>query len=179
MNFKRKSKLDLFLEEIKDILKDSNNNISKMSVKVTDLHRTAIPINELFANDQKEITELENKLEAAEKIIHSLNSAKGGYISRINNLEKELKKKDQKYKGMLDEYNKYSTESEKMIENLNKKVSENKTLAEELEKNRQTIKEQNDLIQKMNDELKKIKSKPNPPTIEELKKDKLFHGKKK
>ncbi len=176
MNFKRKSKLDLFLEEIKDILKDSNNNISKMSVKVTDLHRTAIPINELFANDQKEITELENKLEAAEKIIHSLNSAKGGYISRINNLEKELKKQDQKYKVMLDEYNKYSTESEKMIGSLNKKVSEN---TEELEKNKQTIKEQNDLIQKINDELKKTKSKPNPPTIEELKKDKLFHGKKK
>lgn len=112
---------------------------------------------------KKEFNEIKKSISTIAAIIQESNELQNVHHQQINALVFEKKELKDKLKDI-------STELKEEIKEYKVKI----------QKFKEEKKEQKKIIDNLNKEIIRLKSKPKTtPTIEELEKDKLFHGKKK
>lgn len=170
----------------KDLIKSYETKIIGYETKIIgyeknikDLNNLNIEQNKLIESQNFMLKEsfVENELlkqekEKIKKELLTVRGTNGGYAASSAKLKIEVENLNKKVEQL---------ESDKAI--LNKENKNNKKYIKACEKKIKDLtkdkNDQNNIIQSLNEELKKIKNKKPAPTIEELKADILFHGRRK
>ena len=157
---KEKEKFDKMIQIFKDKLAD-------LQVSHDFIESQALTIKNL----EIENGALETKLLSSEKNYKKILASNGGYKTS----NKKLKNEIDKMKSQLEFY-----EAAKI--NLESKLKELENNKKELSSENCKLKKDSDdqikMIVNLNAEIKKVKARKKAPTIDELEKDKLFHGRR-
>lgn len=164
----------------------------KMNREVSELTDTILNTNKTVEYQTGTINKLkkDNKILMEERNYYKLQSRKNasrlGGVSKAKSdllkknieLESKINAMDNNIAELIDVTKDKHQKIEKMNSIYKKQLEELNEKNEIIEKLIQDKNSQNEIIIKLNEELKQLKNKPKPPTIEELKKDKLFHGRR-
>lgn len=163
----------MILGKKKKIVDAINENEENLTLKMS------IISDEINTNFNAKFKKISEKID---KALDKVDTDKEKYEQRIKELEKQLAAANKREQETRSKLGGVSNARKKESENYEKAMSEatveNTKLSYDLSEARNTISEQNDLLQKLTSELNEEKNKKPAPTIEELEKDKIFHGKR-
>lgn len=179
--FKQQEKIDTLIASNK-----------KLNQEVGELANAILGTNKIVEYQTSMIDGLkkDNKVLIEERGYYKLQSHKNasrlGGVSKAKNdllkqnieLDSKICAMDENIKELIDVTKDKQQKLEKLNSVYKKQIEELNNKNEIIGKLTQDKNSQNEIIIKLNEELKQLKNKPNPPTIEELQKDKLFHGRR-
>lgn len=172
-----------------EVLIASNKKLNK---EVNELANSILDTNKIVEYQTNTIDELKknNKILLEERDYYKSQShknasrlggvskAKGDLLKENVELKSKIKVMDANMAELIDVTKDKQLKIEKLnsiYKKQNDELNDKNVIIDNLTKDKNS---QHEIILKLNDELKQLKNKPKPPTIEELKKDKLFHGKR-
>lgn len=164
------------LKEIKDKISNIEGAIESLSESRSYYQRQ---IKELSSQNKL----LEEELEHEKKSSRIYKSKAGGYSTSAKKSQLKIEELENNIEkiliGSAEEQSKLQQEiadKEKTIKVLNK---DNKNLQKQIEKLKEEKKQTNKIVKDLNKDILRLKAKPKEtPTIQELEKDKLFHGRR-
>lgn len=178
---KQKEKIDTLIEsnkklnqevsELADAMLDTNKIVEYQTSMIDDLKKD----NKILVEERDYYKSQSHKNAAR---LGGVSKAKGDLLKRNIELDSKIVAMDENIKELIDVTKDKQQRLDKLNSMYKKQVEELNSKNEMLEKLTQDKNSQNEIITKLNEELKSLKSKPKTPTIEELRRDKIFHGKR-
>lgn len=178
---KQKERIDTLIETNKKLNKDVNELADTILNTNKIVEYQTGTINELKKDNKILIEERNYYKQSSHKNasrLGGMSKAKSDLLKKNIELESKINAMDNNMTELIDVTKDKQQKLEKLNSIYKKQVEELNNKNEIIEKLTQDKNSQNEIIIKLNEELKQLKNKPKPPTIEELKKDKLFHGRR-
>ena len=178
-----KNKKTIEIEEIKEIKNKIDSIEKSIDALNTNLNDSYKYYQSIISKKENDLKLVKDELELEKKSSRIYKSKAGGYSTsakksqlKIDELEEKLKQIAINHEEQINKLNDEILMRDKKIKNLSK---DNNHLLKENEKYKNEKKEFNEMIKKLNNEIHRLNAKPKTtPTINELEKDKLFHGKR-
>lgn len=164
-------KLNQEVRELTNVMLETNKTVEYQTNMIDDLKK-----DNKILTEERDYYKTQSHKNAAR--LGGISKAKSDLLKKNIELNSKICAMDENIKELIDVTKDKQQKLEKLNSTYKKQTEELNNKNEIIGKLTQDKNSQNEIIIKLNEELKRLKNKPNPPTIEELQKDKLFHGRR-